>query len=900
MSKLFSTIISCILVVVEFITGGIFLLANGNDKSTDINSHLSAFSDTSKMSYSELFYELSDEEKNSTDTWRQGMISGNGLQGVITSGSPYSDTLIYQNMHFILPNNNVRYCPDTSDELEYVKQSIANNENITDNASYDDVYSFHPGGALRIEQTNRTEINYIRYTDYETAQVGVRYTDRKGDWERTTFTSKTDNVTITKIGESSKEKKVNLTLSFDDISTYANFGNGNEVELKYKKVIGDDCEYLAFVAHYPDYENSELKNGGYATLVYVICEGGTKKEVTKDKCEDAQYCGDKTPAIKIKNADAVYLIAVSDRTYTMGDYSDFESAENYALVDDLAEKTSAVAEKYTVDGKFDYDKALESHTELFTAEFNSVTFKLGDTDSTAPNEKLVEQQYQKDVLVSDLMERAYYSGRYAYLCAAGYSTPRLYGMWTGEWSPGWGSKYTMDANVNLQTSSMNTSNMKSTVIGYASFILRQVADWEENAIATHGFTDAIQAPVNTDGDKAVITETCYPYPFRYWNAGASWMLHPLYETLLCYGDVQIPITDEFDLHNLKSVLSLTETDLTDEEIKSLESKGELDLRSDILLPLLTKSANYWDRMMTPEYYTDKDGNVIYEAGKTELNDGEKYAILPSYSPENNPANYPSPSVANAAIDISACKSNLEMLIDVMKSVDENADTSYWETLLSNVPDYLYDETGAIKEWAATDFEENNLHRHLSHLYCVWPMFETQDNEALYDACVQAIENRASENQASHALVHRALIGARLKDSATVTESLAGLTNNWIYYDSLMTNHDLNRWSCYCTDFAIGYLGIINESLVYSYTGAVEVLPALPVSGFDNGEICGIRTRSRAVIDSLKWNLNDGTATVKITSEIPQTIEISCGLSAETQTVTLDSGEAKTVTFTISK
>lgn len=856
------------------------------------------FSDTSKASYSELFYELSGEEMNSTDTWRQGMISGNGLQGVITSGSPYSDTLIYQNMHFILPNQNVRYCPDTSDELEAVKQNIANNENITDNASYDDVYAFHPGGTLRIDQKNRKEQNYVRYTDYETAQVGVRYTDIRGIWERKTFTSQTDNVTITKISQSSTGSKVNITLSMDDISTYANFGNGNEVDLQYKKIVGENCEYIAFVAHYPDYENSELKNGGYATVVYVVCEGGTKKIIDNGDVTDKQYCGDSNPAIKIKKADAVYLIAISDRTDDMGTYDDFADTKSYALVDELVSKTKSVTEKYTADGKFDYDKALENHAEVFSKEFNSVSFKLGNTDSTDSNEDLVGQQYQKTELVSDLMERAYYSGRYAYLCSAGYSTPRLYGMWTGEWAPGWGSKYTMDANVNLQTSSMNTSNMKSTYIGYASFILRQVADWEENAKATHGFTGAIQAPVNTDGDKAVITETCYPYPFRYWNAGTSWMLHPLYETLLCYGDVQIPITDEFDLDELKSVLSVTETDLTDAEITALKEKGYLDLRADILLPLLTKSANYWDQMMSPEYYTDANGNVIYEAGKTKLDDGEKYAILPSYSPENNPSNYPSPSVANSAIDISACKSNLEMLIDIMKSVDKNADTSHWEALYNNIPDYLYDETGAIKEWAANDFAENNLHRHLSHLYCVWPMFETQNDEALYNACVQAIENRASENNASHALVHRALIGARLKDSKTVTDSLVGLTNNWIYYDSLMTNHDTNRWSCYCTDFAIGYLGIINESLVYSYTGEIEVLSALPESGFESGKICGVRTRSRAVIDELKWDVTDGTAEVTVTSDIAQSIEISCGLSDEIQTVTFTEGESKTITFNI--
>lgn len=83
--------------------------------------------------------------------------------------------------------------------------------------------------------------------------------------------------------------------------------------------------------------------------------------------------------------------------------------------------------------------------------------------------------------------------------------------------------------------------------------MRQLPDWEENAYATHGFTDAIQAPVNTDGDKAVITETCYPYPFRYWNAGTSWMINPLYETLLSYGNINIPLSDEFNLDKLKPI-----------------------------------------------------------------------------------------------------------------------------------------------------------------------------------------------------------------------------------------------------------------------------------------------------------------------------------------------------------
>ena len=47
----------------------------------------------------------------------------------------------------------------------------------------------------------------------------------------------------------------------------------------------------------------------------------------------------------------------------------------------------------------------------------------------------------------------------------------------------------------------------------------------------------------------------------------------------------------------------------------------------------------------------------------------------------------------------------------------------------------------------------------------------------------------------------------------------------------MTNHDYDQRSCYCTDFAIGYLGIVNEALVFSNKNEIEILPALFESGF---------------------------------------------------------------------
>ena len=45
----------------------------------------------------------------------------------------------------------------------------------------------------------------------------------------------------------------------------------------------------------------------------------------------------------------------------------------------------------------------------------------------------------------------------------------------------------------------------------------------------------------------------------------------------------------------------------------------------------------------------------------------------------------------------------------------------------------------------------------------------------------------------------------------------------------MTDHNTDRRAdTYCTDTGFGIVGIINEALLYSNTGEIELLPALPV------------------------------------------------------------------------
>ena len=814
--------------------------------------------------------------------WRDGMIGGNGKLGFVTSGAPYSDTIIYQDVDYIMPTDRDRdYLPDLTGDLEKTRQAIVNLDqswNVADCKGWNYGYSFHPGQQLRLTQEKNLFFkDYIRWTDYETGEVGVSYRDKNGTWERATFTSRADDVTITKITESSEGSKINLTLSLDDASGMYKFGNGDENNMQYKKLVDDNCEYISFVAHYPDYELSSLGNGGYAGVTYIIAEGGSKEKVQLEadknqKQGESVIKGDVNPAVKITDADAVYLITKNDRSFNMCPFEEFEGKTQYALVDSLLEDCRNAAKKYTENGKFDYQKALKPSADIQAEMFNRVSFTLGGDENkqrALSNEDLLFRQKLSGKVNEALIERFYSQARYAMICSSGYSMTRLSGMWTGEFNPGWRSDYTMDANVNLQSSGMNTSNLSEFGEGYIRFILRQIDDWKINAEKIYGMKDAIQTPVHSDGDGALNAEYYQGYPFQYWNAGASWMIQPIYEMYECFGNISVTGDDG-------------------KEMKLLE---------DVLLPLLTLQSNFWDQLVTPEYYTDKDGNARYEKGKTELKDGEKYLLIPSYSPENSTGGekYNSTMAANSAMDIGAAKSGLEMTIDVenaVKSEGYEKRVEHWTQLLNNLPDYSFDDSGAVKEWCANQYEDNNKHRHISHLYCAWPLNETQHDEQLANAVLQAIENREKENSASHGFVHQALVLARLKQGDRVNDLVHSLLKSNICYDSLMTDHNTNRGSdTYCTDTELGMAGIINESLVYSEKGEIELLPALP-SDWTQGEISGLRARTSAVV-SVKWE--NGKATAQISSDVAQSIKVSCA-GSDVQTVELKAGETKTLEF----
>ncbi|AFH60346.1 glycosyl hydrolase family 95 catalytic domain-containing protein [Paenibacillus caseinilyticus] len=871
--------------------------------------------------------------------WREGMISGNGENGYITSGSPYTDSFIFQYMWFNYPSQDPRVIPEElTGQLADARWNVFNLNDEWKITHADGktrtrtfFYSYHPGHQLRLSMTYKgSASDYERWTNYETAETGVHYVDEFGEWFRTSFTSREDNVSVTKIVQSSAGAKINMIVSIDDISGMykARDGMSELSALQYKKLVDPNAAYIAQVAHYPSYPGSELIDGGYAGLTQVIVVNGTKKLVQLADTNEPMNVGiEQNPAIQVIEADAVYLITQSNRTFEMGKFEDFAGMTEYAIVDNLFKNTNAVAEKYKDSfGNFDYNAALVPHALKHSAEYNAVRFSLtGDEgDKSADNLTLINaQKASKTRSNHAFMEQVYNQGRYALICCSGSSAPRLYGMWTGEWNPGWRGIYTLDANVNLQVSPMNTGHFTQAQYGYITFFLRNAPDFEYNARMSYGMLNALQVSVNSDGDRGMHVEYDNDYPFEYWNAGASWCLLPIFEYWQCYGNRQIPIHDNMRIQKLKPLLSVKDGGLTDKEFSQLIDKGYLDLEEDILLPLLTKQANFWEQLCTPEYYTDINGNACYEKGKTALHPGEKYMLIPTYSPENNPIGYNSTITANATMDISAARDGLHMVITMEKVVKRDgyeAAVAKWESLLELLPDYKVDKDGALREWAMNEYTENNNHRHLSHLYPAWPAYETQNNTELTKAANIAIENRNKYNTedatAGHGWMHKALVYARLKNGDGVISSLLPMMTDSGYYTSLMTDHDTNRRNdCYCTDTLFGTVGAVNEALLFSNTGEIEVLPALP-SEWKSGSINGLMARSRVEVRELLWNTNVVCVTfksvvdhnkIKVKSGIPWVKAIVDSKEAKVLDdgfgkhirLTLHSGLDVTVTFILS-
>ena len=116
--KVFWSIMLCLIIGGNFFPGTLNLIRAG-DVDMIGNDHAKAIA----TEYTELVPYGRDEDSLS---WFDGMVTGNGENGAVIAGSPYSDSIIYNNINLLMPSNDPRYTPDeVTDQLDDARQKTS-------------------------------------------------------------------------------------------------------------------------------------------------------------------------------------------------------------------------------------------------------------------------------------------------------------------------------------------------------------------------------------------------------------------------------------------------------------------------------------------------------------------------------------------------------------------------------------------------------------------------------------------------------------------------------------------------------------------------------------------------------------------------------------------------------
>jgi hypothetical protein len=458
----------------------------------------------------------------------------------------------------------------------------------------------------------------------------------------------------------------------------------------------------------------------------------------------------------------------------------------------------------------DYAALLERHRKVQTEAMRRVTVDFGGAAQYGMStEELIADQHSRRDYSPALLEKVFEMGSYWFMYTSG-----KYPTMLAE----------TNANINLQIAHGVQADLHEGMDAYFNWMESLAPDFRVNAKNIFGmrgthYSLCPQQNVGVSFHYSYAESTGEIWPHPYWLSAGGWCVRPFWDHYLVTGDTEF-------------------------------------LRNRVI-PAYKDLALFYEDFLTA---TDKDGN---------------YVFAPSFSPENNPGNLTASAMMsiNSTMDITVCREVLANLVEACELLGTDAGSiPKWKAMLAKLPPYLLEQDGTLKEWSWPTLEERYSHRHISHLYGVWPGDEIDPDRTpkLALSAMMADRRRVPERLAAHGRCHRALVGARLKDCYMVDTELRQLIEQGYVAATMRCSHDPYAWPM--PDAQGGIPAIMMEMLLYSRPGVIEVLPALPETLL-KGSISGMLARTFARVDKLEWNMQTRTADLTITSLKDQTITL---------------------------
>lgn len=462
--------------------------------------------------------------------------------------------------------------------------------------------------------------------------------------------------------------------------------------------------------------------------------------------------------------------------------------------------------------KESYDGCLARHVPLHKTLYHSAELDIYDEPAMSNEELLLKAYSGKSP--NELIEKLWRFGRYLFICGnciGGLPFP-MYGLWHGEYRQIWSHNM---ANENIQmiywhSNVGNLCELNKTLFEYYSGRMDCFRDCAKKLYGCRG----IFIPAGTTPDMPLPNQIV-PVIMN-WTGTAGWLAQHYYRHYIYTRDTKYLM--------------------------------------EVILPFMKATADFYEDFIV----FDKDGKV---------------KLYPSVSPENTPANFipkeapdmahPMPTAVNSTIDLAIVKELFSNLLKLAEEHDIYKDkTDTWRKIVAAVPEYKTNTDGAVKEWQDERFEDRYFHRHLSHLYPVFPGDEINSDDSIIAAFEKAVDLREIGAQTGWSLAHMASIYARLGRGEDAMQCLNDIARTCMQSNLFTLHNDWRRMDISLEmensapiqlDALMGYINAVQEMIMYSSEKVVKLLPALP-DVLKKGRISGWRFCGGII--NMEWDIEN--------------------------------------------